>query len=575
MLLGSVPAAAMMEDPQHLRGLKKDKAQQSSGSSYIVVLKNEKNANVAQQAQDIVQEHQNVQVGYLYETALQGFSFTLPNEVAAEAVLLAMEQKPNVAYIEQDAVVSITAQTVPPGIRRSFAPENSEFCKGGNVDAVVAIIDSGVDLNHPDLNVVNGVNCMLTTRGPFGSSYCGSGGDDDNGHGTHVAGTVGAINNDFGVVGVAPGAGIVAVKVLDSRGSGYTSGVIAGIDWVAANADSIDVANMSLVGSGFSTSIYEAIERAVVAGVAFAVAAGNDNDDASKYSPAAFDNVLTVSALADFDGEPGNDSLASFSNTGSAVDIAAPGVSILSTIPGGYDTYSGTSMASPHVAGALALLVAGKVGSGRGLYSKLIEMGDNWSGGSGEPSLNVGDDGCDGAAATATDSPPSVSITNPSNGNTYTVGDSISFTGTATDPEDGDLTAYLVWTSDIDGEIGTSLTAGTHIVTASVTDSSGNTNSDSITIIVNPAGGGGTGSGINLEITIYKVKGVHHADLAWNSGDFTNDTVSIFRDGVQVGTTEKAKGSYTDNIEQKGGGVIYVYKICDDNACSVDGNAIF
>jgi subtilisin len=147
---------------------------------------------------------------------------------------------------------------------------------------------------------------------------------------------------------------------------------VAGIDWVAANAGTIEVANMSLGGSGYNQAEYDAIQGAVNKGVAFAVAAGNSDADANNYSPAAFDNVLTVSALADFDGEPGglgsptcradqDDTLADFSNWGSAVDIAAPGVCILSTYPierGEYGTISGTSMASPHAAGALALLAS-------------------------------------------------------------------------------------------------------------------------------------------------------------------------------------------------------------------------
>jgi subtilisin len=133
------------------------------------------------------------------------------------------------------------------------------------VDVDVAVIDTGVDFQHPDLNVVGGVNCA--TGGPFNST-CSSGGDDDHYHGTHVAGTIAAIDNGSGVVGVAPGARIWAVKVLNSRGSGYSSWIIAGIDWVAANAGTIEVANMSLGGSGFSQAEYDAIQGAVNKGVA-------------------------------------------------------------------------------------------------------------------------------------------------------------------------------------------------------------------------------------------------------------------------------------------------------------------
>ena len=137
----------------------------------------------------------------------------------------------------------------------------------------MAVIDTGIDFQHPDLNVAGGVKCISTNL--FKPATCVSGGDDDHYHGTHVAGTIGALDNDFGVVGVAPGARLWAVKVLNSRGSGYTSWIVAGIDWVAANAATIEVANMSLGGSGYNQAEYDAIQGAVNKGVAFAVAAGN------------------------------------------------------------------------------------------------------------------------------------------------------------------------------------------------------------------------------------------------------------------------------------------------------------
>ena len=173
-------------------------------------------------------------------------------------------------------------------------------------------------------------------------------GSDGNGHGTHVAGTVAAIDNEIGVVGVAAGATVVPVKVLNSRGSGSYSGVIAGVNWVAANASAGDVANMSLGGP-----VSQALDDAVVAAsskVKFALAAGNESQNANNSSPARANgnNIYTVSAV--------NQNLvyASFSNFGNPpVDFAAPGVSVLSTVPGGYASYSGTSMASPHVCGIL------------------------------------------------------------------------------------------------------------------------------------------------------------------------------------------------------------------------------
>jgi subtilisin family serine protease len=230
----------------------------------------------------------------------------------------------------------------------------------GAVNVDVAVIDTGI-ASHPDLNVVGGKNCST-----------GKGYNDGNGHGTHVAGTIAAKDNNFGVVGVAPGARLWAVRVLNNAGSGTWASIICGIDFVTANAGTIEVANMSLGGSGSKGScsdggLHEAICNSVNAGVTYIVAAGNESDDAANHVPAAYDEVITVSALADFNGEPGglaastcrpdeDDTLANFSNYGADVDIIAPGVCILSTWnDGDYNTISGTSMASPHVTGAAAL----------------------------------------------------------------------------------------------------------------------------------------------------------------------------------------------------------------------------
>jgi hypothetical protein len=169
----------------------------------------------------------------------------------------------------KDLERTISAQTVPTGIQRIFADDNTTIDIDGSddyrVDVDVAVIDTGIDFQHPELNVMGGINCTL---GNLFSAVCDAGGDDDHYHGTHVAGTIGAIDNGSGVVGVAPGARLWAVKVLNKRGSGYSSWIIAGIDWVAANAATIEVANMSLGGAGFSQAEYDAIQGAVDAGVA-------------------------------------------------------------------------------------------------------------------------------------------------------------------------------------------------------------------------------------------------------------------------------------------------------------------
>lgn len=301
-----------------------------------------------------------------YRHALTGFSARLTSSQAA-----ALRADPRVAIVEEDQVVTIAGgHEVPTGVQRIFADDNPNIGIDGaddlRIDVDVAVIDTGISLSHPDLNVFRSTNC---SGGSFFKQSCGSGGDDDNGHGSHVAGTIGALDNDFGVVGVAPGARLWAVKVLDKNGSGYMSWIVAGIDYVTANAASIEVANMSLGCQCTSSALNTAISNSVAAGVVYVVAAGNDAQDASTFSPANHSDVIAVSALADFNGQPGggaaptcradvDDTLANFSNYGSTVDIIAPGVCILSTVPGGYATYSGTSMASPHVAGAAALLTS-------------------------------------------------------------------------------------------------------------------------------------------------------------------------------------------------------------------------
>jgi subtilisin family serine protease len=193
-----------------------------------------------------------------------------------------------------------------------------QAASGGDVD--VAIIDTGIDLDHPDLHVVGSTNC---TGGVFTTS-CVAGGDDDNGHGSHVAGIVAAKSDGAGVRGVAPGARLWAVKVLDKRGSGLTSWIIAGIDWVTARAATIKVANMSLGWEGTSsTSLNTAIHNSVAAGVTYAVAAGNSSKDAATFNPANHPDVIAVSAIADSDGRCGG-------------DVPAPSCGCLTVLPVGY-----------------------------------------------------------------------------------------------------------------------------------------------------------------------------------------------------------------------------------------------
>ena len=294
---------------------------------------------------------------HAYAKTIQGASLQLTDQ---EVSILRKDK--NIAYIEQDQIVSVTmggppggggggggsaAQVTPYGITRI----------GGAIDGTSAgtawIIDSGIDLDHEDLNV--DVSRSLSFLGGGGGNLSP---EDQNGHGTHVAGTVGAIDNEIGVVGAAAGATLVAIRVLDRRGSGSISGVIAGVDHVGANASSGDAANMSL-GGGQSS----ALDAAVIAASStcpFALAAGNESTHANSSSPgrANGDNLYTVSSMNS------SDNWSSFSNYGNPpVDYCAPGSSVYSTYKGGgYATLSGTSMAAPHVCGIL--LIGGITSSG-------------------------------------------------------------------------------------------------------------------------------------------------------------------------------------------------------------------
>jgi hypothetical protein len=467
---------------------------------YIAVFKDDV-ANHPAAVQALAAQH-GLAVAQVYQHALKGFAFG----GSAQAVA-ALSRRPELAYIEPDQVCWAWSQTIPTGVNRADVDVTGliDGFDNDDLDVDIAIIDTGLDSDHPDLRIdPNGVRFYIARNRISSDGKW----EDDNGHGTHVGGTVAAMDNGFGVVGVAPGARLSAVKVLDAKGGGSTSVVIAGVDWVAARWERFEVANMSL-GGGWSQALNDAVRKAVEKGVVFVVAAGNEAADAANYSPASEPTAITVSALADSDGLPGgggpgtgygaDDTFASFSNYGAVVDLCAPGVGILSTVPGGgFGTASGTSMASPHVAGAAALYVAynGLVKSAAGveavaqaLKTKGWQDGDNEyllggdPDGYPEPLLNVG---------ALFNTAPTVTIGRPADDARFALGVSIQFVGAATDAEDGDLTASLVWTSDlVTGRIGSggsfsvsTLPEGIHTITAAVTDSAGATGSASVTITV-------------------------------------------------------------------------------------------
>jgi subtilisin len=350
-------------------------AKASSTARYVIVL-NDRAGDPA----TVAVEHGSrygLQVGHVYRAALRGYSAVVPNQN-----LDRLKNDPAVAFVEPDkpaealARPSAPPQTLPTGVDRIDGDLSSTRSGdgSGSVSVPIAIIDTGSG-PHADLNVVGGTSCV------------GGNSRDGNGHGTHVAGIAAARDDGSGVVGVAPGAPIYSVRVLKSNGSGTLSTVICGIDWVTANATStgIKVANMSLrfqnstddgnCGHTNGDALHVAICNSVAKGITYVVGAGNESNDFSTNVPAAYDEVLTVTAIADFDGRPGgaaaptcradvDDTSADFSSFAvSSADIAhtvaAPGVCIYSTWPGNsYATLSGTSMASPHVAGLVSLCLS-------------------------------------------------------------------------------------------------------------------------------------------------------------------------------------------------------------------------
>jgi subtilisin len=363
---------------------------------YIVVLK--EGVDGAAVAAEHAHSH-GAAVSHRYQHALKGYAARL-----SPAALAAIEHDDRVRFVSEDreffAVSTCdvsnfdpAVQCLPAGIDRIDGDRSSTRSGNGRgaVNVNVAVLDTGIDPSHPDLNVGGGVDCAA-----------GKGFDDQQGHGTRVAGTIGAKDNGIGVVGVAPGARLWGVRVLNKNGAGTASTVICGIDWATSThmdsdpSNDIAVANMSLAGKGSDDgdcgntnkdALHLAICNSSAAGVTYVVAASNEARDVAGARPAAYDEVIAVTAMADFDGVPGgalssssacrvgqdqiDDTPASFSNFATlpadqAHTVAAPGVCIFTTdlnIAGsdgivGYEFSIGTSHATPHVAGTVALCVA-------------------------------------------------------------------------------------------------------------------------------------------------------------------------------------------------------------------------
>lgn len=345
------PSVALAQPPVELPAKAFGQSRPITGH-YIVVFR-QTVADAHSEALSLAKLHGG-QVQHVYSHAIKGFSASLP-----DAAVQALKQNPNVDYIEQDRTVALREAALPQAesqatwgldrvdqVTRPLEGLYHYNYQGAGVNAF--IIDTGLRSDHVEFTgrVQPGYNVAPDSTGVINSTNT----SDCNGHGTHVSGTVGGT-----VYGVAKGVTLIPVRVLDCAGSGSASGVIAGINWVAASPLRPAVANLSLGMSGISTAVNSAVAGAVGKGVTMVVAAGNSNVDACTTSPASEPTALTVGAT------DSNDQRASYSNWGSCLDLFAPGSNISSawyTASNATAVLNGTSMASPHVTGVAALALA-------------------------------------------------------------------------------------------------------------------------------------------------------------------------------------------------------------------------
>ena len=355
----------------------------SAGASPYVVVLNDAVGDPAGAASALARQA-GFAPTFVYTSALKGFAASLTS-----SQLTWLRSSAEVAFVEPDitftaagtTVPLASGETLPVGIPRIGAATAGLVNPPSGVN--VAELDTGIDLGNTDLNAVSGTNCIKSATAA----------QDDNGHGTNVAGIIAARDQGAGVVGVAPGTKLYAVKVLARSGSGTLSQILCGINWVTANAAAynIKVANMSLAGSGTNDNNcgntnkdaeHQAICKSIAAGVNYVAAAGNNSANLASYIPAAYPEVLTATAMTDTDGTPGglgpapcikgekDDTYGTYSNyavssADQAHTIAAPGTCVTSdAIGGGTSTYYGTSEAAPHVAATVALCLNDGGGSG-------------------------------------------------------------------------------------------------------------------------------------------------------------------------------------------------------------------
>ena len=501
---------------------------------------------------------------FTYEHALKGFAATFPSQA-----LEGLRRNPSVTLVEPDAEAELHGtQPNPPSwgldrIDQLDLPLNASYVypnTGAGVN--VYILDTGIRLTHTDFggrasyipSAING-NFVGDTR---------TNADDCHGHGTHVAGTAAGTS-----YGVAKGATIWAGRVVNCQGSGQVSMAIAGVDWITANGIRPAVVNMSL-GYGDVQSLRTAVENSIAAGVNYAVSAGNGNflgvpQNACQQSPGGAPNANTVGATAS------NDSEASFSNYGPCVDILAPGVGITSawyTSNTATNTISGTSMSSPHVAGALALYLAAYPSASPAQASQALKgnatlntinlHSASQGGGTANRFLYVGFIGGGGGNA-----PPTANFTFSCSGLTC------SFTDTSTDG-DGTI-ASRSWsfgdggTSTATNPAHTYAAGGTFDVTLTVLDNGGAQDSETKPVTVSTGGGGDV---IALTVANASKGKNRRANLTWSGS--TAASVDVYRDGGLVTTTAN-DGQHTDVLPKGTAGTV-TYRVCNagTSTCSND-----
>lgn len=527
---------------------------------YIVVFKEQNHADPRGKAREVLDKlgvDFSTSVKHVYSHAIQGFSGKIP-----DGRLNALRNHPLVDYVEPNRIVRIepllhiAGKPIKNTLPKQVIPWGIIRVNGGLVSSkkTLWILDTGIDGDHSDLNVdtERGYTVFVGVDGTT---------DDRNGHGTHVAGTAAAIDNAIGVIGVAPGTIVVPVKVLNSQGSGSIAGVTAGVDHVSVKATAGDVINMSLGAPSFpewedEIALKTAILNTADLGVMFAIAAGNDGDDASNYSPANIDhdNIYTVSAFKE------GDIFSTFSNYGSPVDYAEPGENVLSLYKDNQmATGSGTSMAAPHMAG---LLLLGDFKSDVDEYGDPVTV-------IGDPDENpIAVYGTEGGVTPPENVAPTASFT------FYTVGLVVDVNAEGSSDEDGSIAGYS-WDFG-DGNSGSGVTTshtyaevGTYNVTLTVTDDKGATDSylDKILIEEISDGNGETSVSIESVIGIKINKNKQRNTVSWFKEGISPVLIKRYVENVVVEIMADNSGSYTEVVPVAN----YSYQVCEEDGSGCSG----